>query len=228
MDGLTDVLRGTEALKEAVRQKDIEKAEKIDNRIREEEEKLDVKYILGDLDNLLRESRDGLERIKKIVADLKTFSRRDESAKSPADLNKILDGILNIVANEIKYKADVKKEYGRIPPFNCNSQQIGQVFINLLVNAVQAIKERGTIIIRTYAEKEKVFVEITDTGRGIPEGEIGKIFEPFYTTKKTGEGTGLGLSISYDIVKAHGGDIVVESEIGKGTKFTIIFPRDVS
>jgi len=224
IDRLSEYLRAQEVLKTAVSKGDFNKSSEIISRINDMEKKLGIGYILADIDNLLRESREGLDRIKKIVLDLKTFSHRDEGVRSPVDLNKVIDGVLNIVWNEIKYKAELKKEYGSLPPVNCNSQQIGQVFINILVNAVHSIKKQGVITIRTFYKDGKACVEISDTGGGISPEIRDKIFDPFFTTKKVERGTGLGLSISFNIIKAHKGDIQVESEVGKGATFKICLP----
>ncbi|OGW22673.1 MAG: hypothetical protein A2077_07770 [Nitrospirae bacterium GWC2_46_6] len=165
-----------------------------------------------------------MERIKKIVQDLKSFSRVDEAERKTANINEGIESTVNIVWNELKYKATVKKEYGDIPPIKCNAGQLNQVFMNILINAVHAIEEQGEIIIKTRHEDNNIFISISDTGSGIPADKINRIFEPFFTTKEVGKGTGLGLSIAYDIVKKHNGDIIVESEVGKGTTFTVRIP----
>lgn len=136
----------------------------------------------------------------------------------------VIESILSIVWNEIKYKADLKKIYGDAPPLKVDSQKLGQVFINILVNAAQAIREKGGIEIRTYVEDGRVCAAISDTGSGIPPENIKKIFDPFFTTKPTGQGTGLGLSVSHEIVKSHGGRILVQSEVNKGTTFIVQLP----
>jgi signal transduction histidine kinase len=214
-----------DAINTALKADDIPLAHTLLKDIQEMKEREDIPFLLHDTQNLIRESQDGIERIKKIVIDLRTFSRKDEETMSPANLNTILDGILSIVWNEIKYKAEVRKEYGVIGNVRCNQQQIGQVFINILVNAAQAIKENGIIQLHTYEENERIIVEITDNGSGIPEEIIDRVFDPFFTTKEVGKGTGLGLSISYDIIKKHNGSIDVESESGMGTTFRIALPR---
>ena len=187
---------------------------------------IDLTYLKEDLVDLLRESKEGLGRVKKIVQDLKDFSHVDESEWQYADLHKGLDSTLNVVNNEIKYKADVVKNYGEISEVKCLSSQINQVFMNLLVNAAHAIQKRGTITITTGAEGEGVWVEIEDTGVGIEKEKLGRIFEPFFTTKPVGKGTGLGLSLSYNIIQKHKGTISAESETGKGTKFRIWLPKE--
>ncbi len=185
---------------------------------------LKVDIITDDLRSLISESLEGAERIKKIVQDLKGFSRLDEAEQKLADINAGLESTINIVWNELKYKAEVKKDYGDLPQTQCNPGQLNQVFMNLLVNAAHAIENRGEIAIRTWADDGAINVSISDTGCGIPEDNIKRIFEPFFTTKEVGKGTGLGLSIAYDIVKKHNGSIDVKSAIGKGTTFTITMP----
>ncbi|MDG4475282.1 ATP-binding protein [Thiovibrio frasassiensis] len=187
--------------------------------------KLKIDYIMDDALHLVEESLDGADRVKKIVQGLKNFSRVDQAERVAADINECLDSTLNIVWNELKYKCEVKKEYGELPPTVCNPQQLNQMFMNLLVNAAQAIETRGEIKIKTWGDQDWIYTRISDTGSGIPEDKIKRIFEPFYTSKEVGKGTGLGLSIVYDIVvKNHHGDIQVESEVGKGTSFTVKIP----
>ena len=162
--------------------------------------------------------------MKRIVQDLKGFSRIDEAESTMADINAGLESTINIVWNEIKYKAAVHRDFGAIPLTKCNPGQLNQVFMNMLINAAQAIPERGEIRIRTWAEEGSIFIAISDTGAGIPADKLQKVFEPFYTTKDVGKGTGLGLSIAYDIVKKHDGELTVESEPDKGTTFTVRIP----
>ena len=187
--------------------------------------KVDLEFMKEDASALMHESRDGITRVKKIVQNLKDFSHVDASDEwTLADLQAGLDSTLNIVANEVKYKAEVTKDYGDIPEVECLPSQINQVFMNLLVNAAHAIEERGTIAIRTRADGDQVLVQVTDSGKGIPAENLKRIFEPFFTTKPVGKGTGLGLSLSYSIVQKHSGKIEVESEVGKGTTFSLRLP----
>jgi len=179
---------------------------------------------IKNIDDIIDENITGLERIAKIVQDLKTFAHFDQEMNSDVNINQILDNTLNLVNNEIKYKATVKKNYTELPPIKCNEGQISQIFANILVNAAQAIEKEGIIEISTYHIDSKIFIEIKDNGCGMPKENLNKIFNAFFTTKKTGKGTGLGLSIVYKIIEKHKGDIKVESELGKGTKFTIILP----
>jgi len=187
--------------------------------------KLKIDYILEDSLHLVEESLDGADRVKKIVQGLKNFSRIDQAERLPSDINECLDTTLNIIWNELKYKCEVKKEYGELPLTVCNPQQLNQMFMNLLVNAAQAIETRGEIRIKTWGDQDWIYTRISDTGSGIPQDKIKRIFEPFYTSKEVGKGTGLGLSIVYDIVvKNHKGDIQVESVEGQGTTFTVKIP----
>jgi two-component system NtrC family sensor kinase len=187
-------------------------------------ESADLEFLKKDVLDLLKESSDGIARVRRIVQDLKDFSHSDQGQWMPVDLHRGLDSTLNVVNNEIKYKAMVVKEYGELPLVNCLPSQLNQVFMNLLVNAAHAIEAQGTITLRTGATGEEVWIEIEDTGCGIPEQIRTRIFDPFYTTKPVGKGTGLGLSISYGIIQKHGGRIDLESEVGKGSTFRIFLP----
>ena len=185
----------------------------------------DLEFLCEDLPALLAESQEGLGRVTKIVQDLKDFSRVDQAERQLADLNAALESTLNVVWNELKYKADVVRELGDIPEVDCVPAQINQVFMNLLVNAAQAIEQHGRITVRSGSEKGHVWFEIADTGKGMAPEVCNRIFEPFFTTKPVGKGTGLGLSISYDIiVKKHGGRFDVTSTPGQGSSFRIWLP----
>ncbi|MCS0628846.1 ATP-binding protein [Telluria mixta] len=181
--------------------------------------------IRQDLDALFVESREGLQRVKHIVQNLKDFSRPGGTEKEMADLEQGLNSTLNVAWNEIKYKADVVKEYAGVPGLYCLPSQINQVFLNLLINAAHAIEGKGTIVVRTGYDDKVVWVEIEDNGSGIAPAHLDHIFEPFFTTKPVGKGTGLGLSIVYGIVQGHQGTIDVKSELGKGTVFRVALPR---
>jgi PAS domain S-box-containing protein len=186
--------------------------------------KMKLDYIIGDINELIVESLDGADRVSNIVQNLRAFSRVDEANYKEANINECIESTINIAWNELKYKAIVKKEYGALPLIKCYPQELNQVFLNLLMNACQAIEKQGEIGIKTWKEDDAVFISISDTGYGIPQENLNRLFEPFFTTKDVGKGTGLGLSISYDIVKKHKGDITVQSEIGKGTEFTVKIP----
>ncbi len=192
--------------------------------IEEFKERIGVQSMLDDFDKIISESQEGAQRVKTIVQNLKDFAHRDKTRLELADINKGIESTLNIVWNELKYKATVTKKYGLIPQIECFPQQLNQVFMNLLVNAAQAIEEKGEITIKTYQAGKSVVVEISDTGAGIPEENLEHIFDPFFTTKEVGKGTGLGLSVVYGIIENHGGKIEVETQVGKGSTFRVILP----
>ena len=190
-----------------------------------------IAFILEDIGALFEESKEGLTRVTKIVQNLRDFSRVDQAeAFDEYDLNHGIEATLVVARNAIKYHADVVTEFADIPHVPCNASQINQVFLNILVNAAQAIESQhretnGSIKIKTYADDTHVICKIVDDGPGIPQKNIEKVFDPFFTTKPVGKGTGLGLSVSYDIiVRKHKGELLVKSEIGKGTEFTIKLP----
>jgi len=186
---------------------------------------IDLDFLREDVVSLLRESHEGLERVKKIVQDLKSFSHVDQAEWLEADLNAGLESTLNVVQNELKYKADIVRQYGDPPLVNCLPGQLNQVFMNLLVNAAQAIDQYGTITVRTGHDGDWAWIEIADTGRGMTLDVQNRAFEAFFTTKPVGKGTGLGLSVSYDIVvKKHGGRFDLSSTPGQGTTFRIWLP----
>jgi two-component system NtrC family sensor kinase len=193
--------------------------------VQELKKRLKITFVLDDSRNLIAESQDGAGRVRRIVQDLKSFSRVDHAECAQINLNEALETTINIAWNEIKYVAALNREFGDIPPIKCYPQQLNQVFLNLLVNAAHAMgKDLGTITVRTWSEGDDVCVSVADTGCGIPEANQQRVFEPFFTTKEVGKGTGLGLSISYEIIRKHGGQISVESEEGRGTTFTVRLP----
>lgn len=197
--------------------------------IQEARKRLKVERILDDAHQLIAECQDGSARVRRIVQDLKSFSRVDQAETAFMDLNEALETTINIAWNEIKYVATMKRELGDIPKIKCFPQQLNQVFLNLLVNAAHALGETsGEITVHTEQDGDSVLVKISDTGCGMTEEVQRRIFEPFFTTKEVGKGTGLGLSISYDIIKKHGGTITVESEVGKGTTFTVKLPIEAA
>ncbi len=226
INDVCELFSSWEVLKSAVSQGDMDKIKRMIHQISQQEEK--ANHILSNMVHLLEESIQGVEKIKKIVLDLKTFARHEKDTMSLINLNEVLEGILNVVWNEIKYKAQLIKKYGQISSIECNPQKLGQVFINILINASQSIEDKGEIVITTYEKDKYIHTKISDTGKGIPKSEINRIFDPFYTTKKTGEGTGLGLSLSYEIIKKYGGDISVESTLNQGTTFLISLPKKQS
>ena len=189
-------------------------------------ERVELAFLREDIPVLMRESLQGIVRVRQIVQDLRDFSRVDSKQEwTRANLHRGIDSTLNVVASEIRYKADVVKAYGVIPDIECLPSQINQVVMNLLVNAAQAMgEERGCITIRTGTEGGQVWLEVADNGAGIAPDELPRIFDPFFTTKPIGKGTGLGLSLSYGIVQKHQGRIDVESVLGQGTRFRVTLP----
>jgi len=194
--------------------------------LKEKREAIDLDFLREDIPMLMRESREGINRVKKIVQDLKDFSHVDRSNEWQwASVHAGIESTLNVVRNEVKYKADVVKEFGDLPDIQCLPSQLNQVFVNLLVNSAHAMGEqRGQITIRTGNKGDSVWLEFSDTGSGIPEEIQNRIFDPFFTTKPVGKGTGLGLSLSYGIIQRHNGSITVRSRPGEGTVFRIVLP----
>jgi two-component system NtrC family sensor kinase len=186
---------------------------------------IDLSFLKEDIPSLISESREGINRVKTIVQSLKDFSRVDSNDEwQLADLHRGIESTISIVWNQLKYKTEVRKDFGDLPQIECLPSQLNQVYMNMLVNAGQAIRERGIITIRTWKEEDEVAISFGDNGCGIEPENLQRIFDPFFTTKEIGEGTGLGLSISYGIVEKHHGKISVESEVDKGTTFTIRLP----
>ena len=186
--------------------------------------KADLDFLREDIGALITESIDGTTRVRQIVQDLRDFSRTGEIAMEWVDLHAGLESTLNVVANEIKYKAEIVRDYGSLPRVECRPSQINQVFMNLLVNAAQAIPQKGRITLKSGCADEQVWISVSDTGSGIPPEIMARIFDPFFTTKPVGKGTGLGLSVSYGIIEKHGGRIEVASQPGEGTTFTVRLP----
>jgi len=191
-------------------------------------QRIQLGFLKDDVPDLMRESREGIGRVRQIVQDLKDFSRIDAGQEWLwADLHKGIDSTLNIVTSEVRYKADVVKEYSDLPQIRCLPSQINQVVMNLVVNAAQAMgSRRGCITLRTGREGANVWFEVADDGSGIAPENLSRIFDPFFTTKPVGQGTGLGLSLSYGIVQKHGGRIEVSSTLGRGTCFRVTLPVD--
>ncbi len=183
----------------------------------------------AEIDEPLRDAREAAERVRQIVRDIKTMSRSDETRREPLDVRRVLDVALRMASNEIRHRARTVKDYGAVPPVDANEGRLGQVFLNLLVNAAQALPEgladqnEVRVVTRTDGRGRAV-VEIRDTGAGIPREVVPRIFDPFFTTKPVGEGTGLGLSICHRIVMESGGEIAVESAVGNGTTFRVTLP----
>lgn len=192
--------------------------------LRQIKKQLEYDYIREDIRSLISESEDGIDRVKLIISAMKDFSHIGEDSFQPADLHRGIETTLNVVNNEIKYKAEVVREYGDLPEVDCIASQINQVVMNLLVNASHAIAEFGRIALRTGVAGDEVWFEVEDSGSGMDEETVKRIFDPFFTTKPVGTGTGLGLALSYSIIKKHNGRIDVDSTLGQGTRFRIWLP----
>ncbi|MCA9399297.1 MAG: PAS domain S-box protein, partial [Candidatus Omnitrophica bacterium] len=218
------IIRHLRALNDAFQHNQSDNLSALFNQISDIEKDMKIDFMMTDAEVLLEESKNGLDRVKNIVLDLRTFAREDSGQMEQIRIESLIDNVLRMVNNDIKYKVETIKKYEDTPPIMCNAQRIVQVFVNIFINAAQAIEEKGQITVKTYQKGRYVYVEITDTGKGIPDDQLTKIFEAFYTTKPVGEGTGLGLSLSYDIVKKHGGEIKVRSIVGEGTTFIINLP----
>jgi two-component system NtrC family sensor kinase len=192
----------------------------------EMKQQIKLDYLVTDLRELITESLDGSRRVSKIVQDLQTFSRGDNNETVLSDLNETVMRTINMVRNEIKYVAELELRLESLPRVICQPQQIGQVVMNLLMNAAHSIQGKGLITLTTSQVDNSVEISVTDNGCGISAEHLERIFEPFFTTKEAGRGTGLGLAISHDIVKKHGGELLVESTAGMGTTFTVRLPID--
>ena len=226
MEDITSLLAVYERLENAARNANIESIQPTIVELEETKKRLDVDYLLEDIRDLIQESSSGAVRVRDIVLNLKEFSHSGHEEKRAANLNEGLESTISIVWNELKYKVKLEKNYGEIPKVLCFPQEVNQVFMNLLVNAGQAIEDSGEIKVRTYEEQKYVCVDIADTGKGMTPEVQKRIFEPFFTTKDIGEGTGLGLSMSYQIiVEKHDGQLLVNSKEGAGTTFTIKLPK---
>ncbi|NOR14368.1 MAG: hypothetical protein GQ544_01555 [Candidatus Aminicenantes bacterium] len=190
-------------------------------------EKEKISSTLKIVDDANQVIQSGTERVIDIVKRLRSFARLDEAELKDADIHEGLEDTLTIIHHQIKDKVTLFKNYGEIPKISCFPGRLNQVFLNLLINAKQAMKDGGEIHISTFLKDDKVYIKIQDNGEGIPQESLGKVFDPGFTTKGVGVGTGLGLSICYQIIQDHLGEIRVESEVDKGTTFTIILPTDL-
>ncbi|GAA0584094.1 sensor histidine kinase [Halomonas salifodinae] len=187
--------------------------------------RLDYEFLRQDIGALLHESAEGITRIKSIITALKDFSHIDDEDFRSADLHHGLESTLNLVNNELKYKAEVIKDYDpELPSIECLPSQINQVILNLLTNAAQAIEGSGRITLSTGRHGDEVWFEVGDNGQGIAPEHQSRLFDPFFTTKPVGEGTGLGLALSHSIVQKHGGRIEVDSAPSCGSRFRVWLP----
>ncbi|MBI1907583.1 MAG: hemerythrin domain-containing protein [Rhodocyclales bacterium] len=197
--------------------------------IRQLSEDADIGFVREDVHKLLDESSNGLLRVKQIVQNLRNFSHAGAVEWQLANLHDELDSTLTVAASELRGKAEVRREYGDLPLLHCHPGQLNQVFLNLLINAAQAMESPGVITIRTGCDRREDgsgwgWVEIEDDGCGIAAEDLGRIFEPFFTTKPVGVGTGLGLSLSWGIVQQHGGTMEAHSVLGRGSRFRVLLP----
>lgn len=207
---------------------------KIENSLKEAvenfKEDINWEFMLPDLDLLISDCQNGAKRAKDIIQDLKRFSRLGEAEFKYADIHEGIDSTLNLLVNSLKNKIEIIKDFGTLDKIECYPDQLNQVFMNLLSNAIQAMpeekveKKEAKIWITTSQEADRIKIIIRDNAKGIPEENLKKIFDPFFTTKEVGEGTGLGLSITYGIIEKHKGSINVESVVGEGSTFTIEMP----
>jgi PAS domain S-box-containing protein len=187
-----------------------------------------LKRTFKDFVGALAEAQEGTARIRRVVGDLKNFARGDDPSQGDADVARALESAISVATPELRYRARLFKQLGEVPLVRGSESRLGQVFLNLLINAAQAIPEgapeKNQVEVRLREEDGKVVVEIQDTGGGIPPEILGRIFEPFFSTKPRGVGTGLGLSICHDIITRMGGDISVESTVGQGACFRVRLP----
>ncbi|MCF6281663.1 MAG: ATP-binding protein [Candidatus Polarisedimenticolaceae bacterium] len=188
-------------------------------------QKEDIDFLLEDFQTLVQENIDGVDRVARIVSDLKEFSNVDHSADELTDINHLIKTVCNIASSHIQQKAELVLQLDPLPLLHCNPGHLGQVVLNMLQNSAQAMEgKRGQITVASNVSGDTITVQIIDNGKGIPEERLSKIFEPFFTTHEVGGGTGLGLTVSHDIITAHGGTLEVESQVGTGTTFTIQLP----
>ncbi len=196
----------------------------IGTQVTQAKSEMDIPFIQEDMSELLAETLDGLDRVSKIVRDLKSFARADNDTAERCEINDLIDNALNLARNEIKYNLEIVKNFAPLPAVSGFPSQLVQVFTNMFVNASHAAKAKGTLTITTSATDRVIRISIADNGEGISEKDLSRIFDPFFTTKPPGKGTGMGLSISYGIIERHGGRILASSEVGVGTEFTIELP----
>jgi signal transduction histidine kinase len=223
--GNTDFLRKyVDELKELIRIYETPESPDKMELARRWKEEISFNYVLEDLGTLIENFEEGAKRIHSIIGDLRAFSRLDSDDFRSVDLHKPIEQALNLIRHEYRDRITIHRDFGDLPKIDCNEGRLSQVFMNLVVNACQAIPGEGDIWIRTRPDGDRVFVEVEDNGQGIPPQNLNKVFEPFFTTKPVGDGTGLGLSISYGIIQQHNGTISVSSREGQGTLFRIELP----
>ncbi len=185
---------------------------------------LKLDFIMTDVDDLIKESLNGAERVKKIVSDLKGFSHIDEAQNVDIDINREIDRTLNVLSHEIPKDAEIIRDYGNLSLFSGNAARICQAFFNIILNAIQAKSEGLKLTVTTRGTNHLIRIAFSDNGPGIPDNLSNRVFEPFFTTKAVGTGTGMGLNVSYEIITSYGGSIEIDSEPGKGATFSISLP----
>lgn len=226
-ESFDDISDGYRELEEVIRKNGNAEMQNAAESIRSE---YDMDFIFDDFADLHRALIDGIARIRKLVTDLRTFSRLDEGEIKDIDIRESLESTLAVAAPELKKRRiEVILEIADLPCVQCYASELNQVFLNLIINAAQAMNQQGTLKISAKEEEGKIRMDFSDTGPGIPETIIGKIFDPFFTTKPVGSGTGLGLSLAYKIItEKHRGSLSVVSDAGKGAVFTIIIGRELA
>jgi signal transduction histidine kinase len=219
---LADFVRRLRSMLATYQETTLPEAER--SRVDARRQELQVDYALKYLDAMISGIREGADRTRKIVGDLRVFARTPDDVWQPVDLHEDLDSSLTLLSHLLKDRITVIRRYGALGPVECVRSQIDQVFLNVLANAAHAIRGPGTITIETRREGSMAVIDIADTGPGIAPDVLGRIFDPFFTTKPVGEGTGLGLSISYEIITKHGGEIRADSPPAGGAVFTLRLP----
>jgi two-component system NtrC family sensor kinase len=185
----------------------------------------EVRRVVAALNGVMRVNDLAVDRMRHLVASLRSFGRPDQAEIDRIDVHEAIDATLILLRHEMKDRIRVQREFGELPHIECHPQQLGQVFMNLLMNAIQAIRDTGTITVRTRSTAEGIAVDVEDTGTGIAPEHHTRLFEPGFTTKGSRVGMGLGLLITQQIVETHGGRITVNSEVGRGSTFTVHLPR---
>jgi signal transduction histidine kinase len=198
--------------------------EEIRGRLRRKEDELKIAIISSDAEELIGQCLYGAERVRKIVADLKGFSHIDDGGEVPVDVNDEIDKTLNVLLHEVPEDAQIIKDYRPLPALVCTPGLLCQVFLNIVLNALQARRSGLRLVIGTSLEDDRIVIRFSDNGPGISDGIKDRIFEPFYTTKDVGKGTGMGLAVAYEIITAYGGSIEAESLLGEGATFLIRLP----
>ncbi len=232
--GLKKLLQGYQEMAAVVKAGRLEDANQLVEELREQEAAEKIDFALDDIIEMISESLEGTARISNIIKDLRYISRDNHEIIGSANVNKLLDSVLTLIEHQLDGRIELDRQYSKLPEIVCYPQQLSQVFMHILLNAIKAIKSTGTITITTREIIEgrrrsdnQVVVEFTDNGCGIAEDDLKKVFDPFFTTRDVGTGTGLGMSISHDIVKAHQGIIKITSKIGVGTTLTMQLPVEV-